>query len=253
MASTTNAARCASVTSPIGCRTSASPRATTTSAAHGARAPHRRAGPAPRTENATMNVTRYSASGTTQSMGADTMSVARCAVTPSSSAEGTSASTNHVICCARRGPDAGRGSGTRVCARPAVMAQSPTAADAITKPTAHPADCSLRVAIGSTSAYVSRPTRLPALLAAYRKYGSRARGAPVCENHCCRSGVVADSAKNGRPAVVVRTRSVHHAGLESPGLPTSIGNGSITPAATSTLTWIATRHRRETAVVRTCA
>ena len=46
-------------------------------------------------ENAAMNVIRYSASGTTQSNGADTTSVARCCVTPSSSADGTSARTIH--------------------------------------------------------------------------------------------------------------------------------------------------------------
>ena len=38
-----------------------------------------------------MNVAKYSASGTTQSNGADTTSVARCCVTPSSNADGTSA------------------------------------------------------------------------------------------------------------------------------------------------------------------
>ena len=59
----------------------------------------------------------------------------------------------------------------------------------------------LRVATGSTSRYPSSPSRLPALLAAYRKYGSLAFGSFVRENHCCRSGAVADSAKNGRPTV----------------------------------------------------
>ena len=185
-----------------------------------------------------MKVAKYSASGTTHSNGADTTSVARCCVTPSSSADGTSASPIH---SARRDERNGR---LRFRARFARSRQRPANAcvrahghERARRPRSPPPSRSpeqLRVASGSTSRYASSPSRLPALLAEYRKYGSLALGSFVRENHCCRSGAVAESAKNGRPTVPASARSTHHRGSAPAGSPISIGSGSMTLATIST-------------------
>src|SRR5687767_1028918 len=105
-----------------------------------------------------MNVARYSASGTTQSNGAETTSVARCCVTPSSSADGTSASRIH---SARRDPtiawlpaSAGRLPPALTALPPEggrpilAYAQAATSAATAQKPAAQPVTCALRVATG---------------------------------------------------------------------------------------------------------
>ena len=53
---------------------------------------------------------------------------------------------------------------------------------------------------GSTSSGKARSaTKLPELLATLREYGSREPLQPVVEYHLCRSGLVLDRIKNGRP------------------------------------------------------
>src|SRR4051812_32520937 len=78
--------------------------------------------------------------------------------------------------------------------------------------------CERRGNVGSTIAgYTSSASKLPALLAAYRKYGSRADGSSVSANHRCSSGAVTASAKNGRPIDRARIRSSQPIGCPSAG------------------------------------
>src|SRR5215217_3336146 len=64
----------------------------------------------------------------------------------------------------------------------------------------HQRTCVDKVTSGSMSAgYDNSAARLPALLTAYRKYGSVAPGWAVRENHRCSIGAVAASRKNGKP------------------------------------------------------
>ena len=56
--------------------------------------------------------------------------------------------------------------------------------------------------------------RLPKLLAAYRKYGSRADGCPVYVNHFWRSVADVDTTKNGTPMQNVRIASTLRIALE---------------------------------------
>src|SRR5208282_2799394 len=69
----------------------------------------------------------------------------------------------------------------------------------------------------SSSGYASSPTRLPALLAAYRKYGSLASFIPESANHLCMIEVVAESAKNGRPTTTSKSSKTQPTGLLSAG------------------------------------
>src|SRR6266446_7051675 len=68
--------------------------------------------------------------------------------------------------------------------------------------------------------------RLPRLLDAYRKYGSRASGSVVVANQRCSSGALADSAKNGSPIETMRVQDTEASGR--------IGEMGIHPVSTRT-------------------
>ena len=59
--------------------------------------------------------------------------------------------------------------------------------------------------------------RLPALPAAYRKYGSRPWVPRPVANQCWRVGLHVDSIRNGRPTITPRAASSQMAGLPSAG------------------------------------
>ena len=59
---------------------------------------------------------------------------------------------------------------------------------------------------------------LPRLLAAYRKYGSRAAGWLVPANHRCSKGAVVLTTKKGSPVVSNSTANSQGIGLDSVGV-----------------------------------
>ena len=61
--------------------------------------------------------------------------------------------------------------------------------------------------------YASNASRLPALLTAYRKYGSRPEVVDVFESQFCNSGAVVESTKNGRPMATVKRSNTQSTGL----------------------------------------
>src|SRR5947207_71163 len=68
--------------------------------------------------------------------------------------------------------------------------------------------------VGSMSTgYASKAIRLPTLLAAYRKYGSRAERSSVAANHRCIVEAVVASTTNGRPTATTRTATIDNTGL----------------------------------------
>src|SRR5262245_13713417 len=131
-----------------------------------------------------MNVIKYRASGTIQISGIEMMSVVTSVVIPSMRLDGTAASRSQrswVVQCGggssavvagRRTPGAGcRAGGAKTTARPQAKIRNARP----TNPTAQSQAWLTSFRLGSTTnGYATRASRLPKLLAAYRKYGSRA-------------------------------------------------------------------------------
>src|SRR5262245_34081859 len=81
-----------------------------------------------------------------------------------------------------------------------------------------------------TVGYASNASRLPALLAAYRKYGSPAPGSCVRANQACSGGPRIESAVDGSAAQRTTSPSSHAAGW-SPGTGTRVNErGKVTIA-----------------------
>ena len=109
-----------------------------------------------------------------------------------------------------------------------------------------------------TSGYASNPSRLPALLAAYRKYGSLADGCPVVANHRCNSGEVVESTKNGTPTATpivapswTKTRSEESWSSGRMDAATGTGEPDAATATLKTTTTAVSRSRWKTACLRT--
>ena len=64
--------------------------------------------------------------------------------------------------------------------------------------------------------YPTNASILPALLAAYRKYGSREEVCAVLTNHFCSNGVVVDKTKNGNPTDRINAFRSHRMGDSTP-------------------------------------
>src|SRR5258708_13961291 len=81
--------------------------------------------------------------------------------------------------------------------------------------------------------------RLPKLLAAERKYGSRNDRSPIRENQACSSGAVPARITNGGPTVKSRALRSQRTGFASPGglLSPAIETGSIDAAASKSAGW----------------
>ena len=204
-----------------------------------------------------MKVTRYSASGTTQSNGADTTSVARCCVTPSSNADGTSAST---IQSARVRVRIGSGSGVPR-ARPCRCAARARRRHARVRARSHKPgdDPERRRPAGHLNA--ARGDRLrradsPAAPAGFRRCSPRRESTgPWLWDRWSSRTIAAEAGpwrrarRRADPTVLAKVRSSHRRGSAPPGSPTPIGMGSRTLATISTPTWIGRCQRRATRVL----
>ncbi len=81
---------------------------------------------------------------------------------------------------------------------------------------------------------------LPRLLAAYKKYGSRAEAIGSDANHRCSNGAVVETTKNGRPTCSVMVRRTHHTGLsEAEGCPSPALMGRLRRGNSSNAPWTA--------------
>ena len=67
-----------------------------------------------------------------------------------------------------------------------------------------------------------------------RKYGSRAAGWSVLENHCCKSGDVVLTTKNGSPTATTRTSSTPAMGFPPPTMKLRLMTSGPTAAKSST-------------------
>src|SRR5213592_287446 len=65
--------------------------------------------------------------------------------------------------------------------------------------------------------YASKATKLPKLLAAYKKYGSRAETCCVRLNQCCSNGPLVETVKKGNPTTTSMVRSSHQNGSDCQG------------------------------------
>ena len=172
---------------------------------------------------AMMNVSRYRASGITHSSGTEAMSVVMWKVTPSIRLDGTKAYPTQRR---RSNPDGdgpvesgaafGRAGGGR-SGLFAATAQNVTSTNSSANPPVQSQACWISVSCGSIrTGYASSEIRLPALLAAYRKYGSLADSCPVKVNHFCSSGALVETTRNGRPIDTLSSSSTPKIGYDSP-------------------------------------
>ena len=74
------------------------------------------------------------------------------------------------------------------------------------------------------------------MLAAYRKYGSRAEGWSVRESQCWKTDALVESTKKGNPMLPASKSSSHPSGLDSGGVtdPVRIMKGSTRAGAART-------------------
>ena len=103
--------------------------------------------------------------------------------------------------------------------------------------------CWRTVSAGSMiTGYASNASRLPMLLAAYKKYGSPADRSSVEANHCCMVEAVVASTTNGKPTAATSTARIDSAalpcgsGVQPAGMPngrTNNGNNATIRCSTA--------------------
>jgi hypothetical protein len=204
--------------------------------------------------NATMNVSRYSASGSTHSKGTGAISCVIVLVVASSSAAAHAGSATHSTACTTRTAACGLalfstfvlfGAKPRAACRATSTAHVPHNAANTTIPTDHTVACARRVISGSTaSGYASRASSDPALDSAYILY-TEASGRRRAY-HAWSSGLVAASATHGRPTVTPSSSRIRQVGSDPAASAAgchradgTIAGSADAAAASSTRAWTA--------------